>query len=170
MEGYLIIAAIIFIIFSIPYLRLLCKRLKVFILIKKNKKYTFEYSPFSFFSLERFSKGFTITNKETGKRITVHIIAAYNKRETIELTSTQFRIKKIMRLMGGRIGAGTSMSWHTNFAPLPAYITEEKKNTTFLLFNPVPLDIKYNYNDIFPNDIIFGSEIVTGTILLSKID
>lgn len=32
------------------------------------------------------------------------------------------------------------------------------------------IEIKYNYKDVYPDDIIFDSEIVTGTKLLSKID
>ena len=144
------------------------KRLRIFCSIDR-KRYTVT-SWLTLFSPERISRGFTLTDKETGETTDVYIIFAHNKRETIELTETQFRIKKRLRIVGGRIGAGNTFSWHTPFVSLPSYITKEKTKKSYILFNPVPLEIKYNYKDVYPDDVIFGSEIVTGTKLLSKID
>ena len=168
MEFYFILTAVVILIMSFPYIRMLCKRLRIFISIDR-KSYKIE-PVLSIFSPCRISRGFTLTNKETGVVAEVYMIFAHNKRETVELTDTQFRIKKRLRIMGGRIGSSGTFSWHTPFVGLPSYITGEKKNKSYILFNPVPLEIKYNYKDVYPDDIIFGSQIVTGTKLLSKID
>lgn len=170
MEGYLFFIIIILVILSIPYIRLFFKRLRIYIALKRKKKYILDTSLFTFFSAERVSKGFSLIHKETKERITVYTVFAHNKRETIEFTDTHYRIKKVIRMMGGRIGSGANFSWYTEYNILPSFFTEKKNGECYILFNPVPLSIKHNQKELYPDDMIFEARVMTGTKLLSKID
>ncbi len=160
---YLIIAVILLIIWVIPYIRVVCKRMQLISRLKKicSLKYTFR----DVFLPTRFSRGFVIDDKYT-----VHIFTSYKKTEKIHLNPEEWRVEKKMILIG-QISRGTQI-WYTPFRPYPDYIRKADQNT-LLLFNPVPHSIyDGDKNKIFglnPGDRIHGMEIITASTLINKI-
>lgn len=166
MEFYLFFGLLIAIISSYPFVRLFFKRLYLYIGLKRNENYILETDFFRFFSPLRISEGFTLTGKSNGKRIKVYTVSAYNRRETLEFTNEEFCVKKLLLIMGGRVGASASFSWYTPLRNLPEYL-KTKEEDSFILLSPAPLAVRYNGNEIYLGDKMLGKELINATKIIN---
>ena len=158
---YLIIAVLV--VICIPYIRVICKRIRLLTGLEKVCKIS--YSFWNVFLPTRFSRGLVIDDKYT-----VHIFTAYKRSEKIHLLPESWRVEKQIRIVGV-ITVGTQ-SWYTRYRPYPDYI-KEKADNKLLLLNPVPHSIyDGDKNKIFglnPGDKILGMEIVTASSLTERV-
>ena len=159
---YLIIAVLV--VICIPYIRVICKRIRLLYELKKLCKIGYSFR--DIFLPARFSRGLVIDDKYT-----VHIFTAYKRSERIHLLPESWRVEKRLRI-AGVITVGTQ-SWYTEYRSYPDYI-KEKADNKLLLFNPAPHSIyDGDKNKIFglnPGDKILGMEIVTMSTLIDKIN
>ena len=168
MEFYIITGTLIAIITAYPFIRLFLKRLSLYRKITRKKEYILETNFINFFSPLRISEGFTLYNKITKNRIKIYIVSAYNRRETVKFSNTEYCIKKLFLMMGGRIGACAKFTWETPTKNIPEYILKETENS-YLLLSPVPLAVEYNGKEIYLGDRIYGKEILSASKLLKKL-
>ena len=163
-DFYLFFGILITFVLSFSFIRLFFKRLTLYIKLKRNPDYVLETKLSDFFSPTRISQGFSLIQKGTNKKYRIYIIAAYNRRETLEFTDKEYCVKKLFYLIGGRIGSGASFSWYTPLKNIPDFI-KSTDNNSLILLSPAPLALRYNGREIYLGDKMLGKELVNATKL-----